>query len=242
MKKTLPLKPFKLRLKLFLTNIYDSKRYQTPCNICGGNKFFRGPNSRLSITNQYPWCLNCLSLERHRGLRLLWEKLPKGFLKSKNALQFSEEPTVDSEWFNKHLISVYGGNNSLDVQNIDYKDEVFDIVICNQVIEHVPDDKKAIKELLRVTKKDGFVQMSVPYPMQLAKTIDWGYPKESDHGHYRNYGKDINLLLDELVGKDCWKEIVVTDPVTIAQDYIYILCHSKKVLSSVLSQFKISES
>ncbi|WP_456376731.1 class I SAM-dependent methyltransferase [Lutibacter sp.] len=240
MKKTLSPKSFKLKLKLFLTRIFDSKKYDTPCNICGNKIFFRGPNSRLSTTNQYPWCINCLSLERHRGLRLLWEKFPKDFLKSKIALQFSKEPTVDSEWFNKHVVSVYGGENSLDIQNIDFKNEVFDIVICNQVIEHVPDDKKAIKELLRVLKKDGFVQMSVPYPMQLAKTIDWGYPKESDHGHYRNYGKDINLLLDELVGKGCWKEIVVTDPVTIAQDYVYILCRSKNALLSILEQFKVS--
>jgi|SaaInlStandDraft_7_1057024.scaffolds.fasta_scaffold122921_2 SAM-dependent methyltransferase len=237
--KKSPPKSLKLKIKLLLKQVFDSKKYQIPCNICGKNIFFRGPNSRLSLTSQYPWCLNCLSLERHRGLRILWEKFPKDLLKSMTVLQFSEEPILDAEWFNNFIVSVYGGSNSLDVQNIDYKDGVFDIVMCNQVIEHVPNDKKAIKELLRVIKKDGFVQMSVPYPMQLVKTIDWGYPKESDHGHYRNYGRDdINILLDEVAGKGCWSEVIVTDPVTIAQDYVYILCHSKKVLVSVLSQFK----
>ena len=40
------------------------------CNVCGGEVFMRGPNDRLSATRKPPRCVECLSLERHRQLRL----------------------------------------------------------------------------------------------------------------------------------------------------------------------------
>ncbi|WP_457617691.1 class I SAM-dependent methyltransferase [Lutibacter sp.] len=232
-------KAVKWRVKLFYNKFFLGKKSSIPCNICGNTIFIKGPNGRLSLTGEFPWCPNCWSLERHRGLRVFWDKFPKSYFKSARVLQFSNDPAIISSWFCTHTISIYGGENSLDVQNIGCKDATYDIVLCNQVIEHVPDDKAAIKELLRVTKKDGFVQIGVPYPMELDKTIDWGFPKETDHGHYRNYGKDINILLNKLVGKGNWKDIIITDPVTRSQDYIYILCHSQKALSTILGKGSI---
>ena len=229
-------KSIKWRTKLFINKNINGKKSEIPCNICGGHLFMKGPNGRLSLTNELPWCPKCWSLERHRGLRIFWESFNPEFLKKANVLQFSNDPAVKPEWFTSHTISIYNGQNSLDVQKIDEPDGTYDIVLCNQVIEHVPDDKSSIKELVRITKKDGFVQLGVPYPMELEKSIDWGFPKESDHGHYRNYGRDINILLDNLVGKGKWKEVKVTDPVTKAQDYVYILCHSSEALKEIENQ------
>ncbi len=48
-----------------------------------------------------------------------------------------------------------------DVENLDYKDKYFDVVICSEVLEHVNNPVKAMKELKRVTKKRLII--SVPY-------------------------------------------------------------------------------
>jgi len=221
----------KWRLKLFIKKIFEGKKYEKSCNICSNNIFIKGPNNRLSLTEKYPLCANCFSLERHRGLKVFWERFDKDFLRGLNVLQFSDDPGIDETWFKTYLVNSFGAENSLDIQKIDKPSESYDIVLCNQVIEHVPDDRSSIKELMRVTKKNGFVQLGVPYPMEIEKTIDWGYPNKSDHGHYRNYGRDICFLLDELIGKNKWLEITITDPVTNALDYIYILCHNIEVMA-----------
>ncbi len=73
----------------------SAKSSETPCSICGGNKFVKGPNQRLSFqTGKLPWCLSCWSLERHRGLRVFWEGFDKSYLKEQSVLQFSHDPAV----------------------------------------------------------------------------------------------------------------------------------------------------
>ena len=44
-----------------------------------------------------------------------------------------------------------------------FQNNSFDIILCNHVLEHVEDDKKAIKEINRVMKKDGFSILQVPF-------------------------------------------------------------------------------
>lgn len=49
-----------------------------------------------------------------------------------------------------------------DLSNLDYKDEFFEVVICTEVIEHIPEYKKVINELKRVLKKGGYLIMTFP--------------------------------------------------------------------------------
>ena len=216
----------KWRLIILIKKKFKGKKYKIPCNICSNNLFLKGPNNRLSLTQKYPFCAHCFSLERHRGLKVFWERFDKDFLIEQDVLQFSDDPSVEESWFKTYLVNDFTAENSLDIQKIDKPSESYDIILCNQVIEHVLDDRSSIKELMRVTKENGFVQLGVPYPMELDKTIDWGYPNDKDHGHYRNYGRDISFLLDELIGTNKWAEVIITDPVTNSTDYIYILCHN----------------
>jgi ubiquinone/menaquinone biosynthesis C-methylase UbiE len=48
-----------------------------------------------------------------------------------------------------------------DIQHLSFPDKSFDIVLCQQVLEHVPDPVRAINELKRVTKRQ--LLISVPY-------------------------------------------------------------------------------
>jgi len=43
----------------------------------------------------------------------------------------------------------------LDITDIKFKDNFFDVIICNHVLEHVKNDQKAMHELFRVLKPKG---------------------------------------------------------------------------------------
>ncbi len=60
-----------------------------------------------------------------------------------------------------------------DVQNLSFEDNSFDIALCQQVLEHVPDPVAAIKELKRVAKKQLII--TVPYEpfFTLARFLTW---------------------------------------------------------------------
>jgi SAM-dependent methyltransferase len=195
------------------------------CVICGNDKFGLGPNGRKSFDGvSLPRCTKCQSLERHRALREFWDRFPKEFLKDKQVLQFSPDRSVESGWFKKYEVSTFDGENSLDLQNIDRPDANYDVVICVHVLEHVQHDQVAVQEMLRVINNTGFIVLAIPAPFHREKTVDWGFPKQEEHGHYRVYGKDVRiLLLDKVVGEDFYIQVLIEDTATGSQDCVYLL-------------------
>ena len=208
------------------------------CNICGGQKFGKGPGERLSATGKYPKCLSCFSLERHRSLRWIYTQLlgslPFG---SMSALLISEDKAINQKWFSSLEVSIYGGSNSIDIQNIGRIGKSYDVVICNHVLEHVKDDVKALKELMRIVSDRGFLQLSVPDPFRRSLTTDWGYPDWTQHGHYRLYGKDIEEKFQQAFSPEIDKlKVFSVDPVTGMSDVCFFFTRSKSVASVVKKQ------
>ena len=84
-------------------------------------------------------------------------------------------------------------------------DGLFDIVLCNHVLEHVTDDRKAMREILRVLKPGGYGIMQVPMELTLEKTYEDPSivdPHEREvhfrqKDHYRLYGRDYTQRLKE---------------------------------------------
>lgn len=75
-----------------------------------------------------------------------------------------------------------------DILRLPFKDKTFDKVICSEVLEHVPDDRQAIRELVRVLKDDGVLAVSVP--SYLPEAICWKLSKQYHNtpgGHIRIY-------------------------------------------------------
>lgn len=208
------------------------------CNICGSQKFGKGPGGRLSTTGKFPKCLNCFSLERHRSLRRVYQQLLDSLsFKSMSALLISKDKAINPKWFDSLEVSIYGGSNSIDIQNIDRADKSYDAVICNHVLEHIKDDIQALKELMRIVSDRGFLQLSTPDPFRRAKTTDWGYPDWKQHGHYRLYGKDIENKFQEAFSPEIHQiKVFGADPVTGMSDMCFFFTRSKSIASAIQKQ------
>lgn len=72
----------------------------------------------------------------------------------------------------------------------------FDTIICHRVLEHVIDGPAAYKELFRVLKPGGVMNVSVPEALYLDETSEWILPDPKFHHHFRMYGKDFPEQLE----------------------------------------------
>lgn len=204
------------------------------CNVCGGFEFGAGPGGRTSAGGVFPRCTRCQSLERHRASRAFWNLLPDSFLEDCKALQFSTDRGVNPARFKRHEISVYGGENSLDLQAIDRPNNSYELIICNHVLEHVADDVAAVSELLRVVTTTGWVMLSVPDPVSNTEMNDWGWPDETQHGHYRVY--NLDGLVERIHKADTKAQILLIptqDPVTGQYDCAMGISRSAETLAQI---------
>lgn len=80
----------------------------------------------------------------------------------------------------------------MDVTNLPFKDNSFDVVICSEVLEHIPDDAKAISELVRITKPGRMLAVSVPrfWPEKICWALSDEY-FNANMGHVRIYKKKL---------------------------------------------------
>ena len=145
------------------------------------------------------------SLERHR-LLWLYLKNETGFFDKKiKLLHFAPEQAFYKRF--KKLSSIQYDtidiNSPLamikaDICDLPIKDNTYDFILCNHVLEHILDDNKAISELHRVLKKDGVGIFQVPIDMKKEFTFQDDSitdKKERNkifgqYDHVRVYGKD----------------------------------------------------
>ncbi len=94
---------------------------------------------------------------------------------------------------------------NMDITEIPYPDNYFDLIICNHVLEHIPNDMKAIRELHRVLKPKGKAVLQVPISLVLQETYENDQivnPKDREiefgqYDHLRIYGQDYSDRLIE---------------------------------------------
>lgn len=89
-----------------------------------------------------------------------------------------------------------------DITALSFLEDFFDLIICNQVLEHVPECSRAISELARVLKKDGVCVITVPIDEE-HKTLEeaWIDTDElrikyyGEANHVRMFGNDFEQIL-----------------------------------------------
>ena len=93
----------------------------------------------------------------------------------------------------------------MDITNIVQDDSTFDLIICIHVLEHVPNDDVALKELFRVLKPGGIAILQVPISKTLEKTFEDFSVTDPDErrrlfgqwDHCRVYGQDFGKRVEE---------------------------------------------
>jgi ubiquinone/menaquinone biosynthesis C-methylase UbiE len=93
-----------------------------------------------------------------------------------------------------------------DINDLPFTDEAFDCVICSEVLEHIPQHRDALQEMVRVLKPQGNLIISVPryYPERICWLISPEYHNEKG-GHIRIYKKKYLRKMLASHGIKCWK-------------------------------------
>ena len=146
-----------------------------------------------------------LSLERHRQMWLYLQNETDFFTKNYKVLHIAPEQEFlrkfkqmkNLDYTSADLFSPIVDVKA-DILELPFENESFDVVICNHVLEHIEDDRKAMSELYRVMKRGGWGIFQIPMKNSLEKTYeDFSIkdPKErqkhfGQYDHVRWYGMD----------------------------------------------------
>jgi SAM-dependent methyltransferase len=183
-----------IRLIFPLIDVCCPKRRFCPC--CGWRGTFFLPYCDLGFVIFNIECPRCQSHPRHRAHIAFYRQYFSGisglllyFAPEKNTGYFRSLPgvrVVTSSYPDKGVCDY-----SFDLCRIDSADNTFDYIVCHHVVEHVPDDKKALSELCRVLKPGGTLILSVPFEPGSERTVAYGAPEPRDSFHYYRYGSDF---------------------------------------------------
>jgi len=181
------------------------KRYCPACDqLVPG--FGPGPAGRANAR-----CPECGSLERHRFLALLLDTLRPSLGSVQTVLDVSPTPTV-TRVVQRIEPRVYvridlGAHRLVDVRasvtQLPFADESIHLGICFHVLEHVPDDSQAMRELGRVLAPGGLAIVQVPWRPDVSTEEDLDADAEErlrrfgQRDHLRAYGSDFEARLVE---------------------------------------------
>ena len=202
---TIP-RPLLIRLSIIgrpiLAFFLQGNKYTDPINGKSYRKFLPYGYENLRENVLSP---GTLSLERHRLFWLYLKNKTGFFTENLKVLHFAPEQAFYKKFRKmKNLDYTTTDLNSpiadvkADICNLPFSENEFDFIICNHVLEHIPDDSKAMKELYRVLKPGGMAILQVPYKADLKITFEDDSitdPKErarifGQYDHVRVYGMD----------------------------------------------------
>jgi predicted SAM-dependent methyltransferase len=146
-----------------------------------------------------------LSLERHRLLWLYLKNETDFFSKTHKVLHFAPEQAFHKRF--KKLSNIQYTTTDLnsplaevkaDICNLPFADNSFDVILCNHVLEHIPNDTKAMQELHRVMKPGGWGIFQIPQDLRREKTFEDDSITDKkerarifgQYDHVRIYGRD----------------------------------------------------
>jgi SAM-dependent methyltransferase len=197
------------------------------CPVCGTSSRAFRPFGNPPRPEAH--CARCYSLERHRLVWLffaektsLFDGRPKAMLHI--GPEYGMEPRLRRRIGRGYITADLMDPEvmvRMDVTDIQYPAGSFDVIYCSHVLEHVPDDRKAMRELHRVLKGDGWAVVQVPTrPGATYEDPAIVDPRErlrafGQEDHVRYYGEDFADRLRE-AGFDV--RVVTPDDVVRRED------------------------
>ncbi len=194
---------FKIKRILLRIKYYGNKMI---CPLCNGH--FRKFLPVKERENAF--CPKCGSLERNRLIFLYLKQKSVFNTKNQRILHVAPNKMLQkklSKLGNLEYISINITPElamyKMDLTNLTFENNYFDIIICSHVLEHIDDDKLAMKELYRVLKEKGWGLILVHIDSNSEKTIEGSEIKDlkirkellGQEDHVRKYGLDFIVRL-----------------------------------------------
>ncbi len=262
-KKYIPPVPGRFLKAVYLTIrglYYHGSRYT--CPICGHSfrKMLPGGFNLPVIKEKHivgagrrnnDICPFCQSTDRDRLIYLYLKYETDFFKKPYNLLHIAPEPSLyhlfsHTKNLQYHPATKYAEGfyystkiETADLLDLHFDEDSFDWVICNHVLEHIPNDIRAMQEIFRVLKPGQKAILQVPYSLQLEKTfedetINTPTDREKYFGqfdHVRIYGRDYpqrlekaGFIVHQIRQKKDFKKITNIERFAVNPEEILFLC------------------
>jgi hypothetical protein len=172
-RKLLPLRPsepFRVGVRRWLREAHLLPQFKDPaeCPVCGTVVEAFLPSGLQRVVPDR-MCPTCTSLERHRAVWLYFRQRTDLFTAPHRLLDVAPDrafgprlaalPNVD--YLSADLVSPKAMIR-LDLTQIPHPDASFDVIYVSHVLEHIPDDRRAMREIHRVLKPGGWAVLLVP--------------------------------------------------------------------------------
>lgn len=167
------------------------------CNLCGwiGRRFY--PNTGPGYDERDSICPGCLTSDRYRTLYGVLERRTTAFSPGSRVIEvaplrsleriFLNQPGVDYTSFDIERHAMEAG----DITRMRFDDDSVDWFVCFHVLEHIPDEVAALREIHRVLRDGGTAVLQVPMDWDSEHTREYAAPDPRDVNHVRRHGLDF---------------------------------------------------
>jgi SAM-dependent methyltransferase len=174
------------------------------CPVCGGH--FRAFLPAGVEQRRNAMCPRCFSLERHRLIWKYLEARTRFFEANLRVLHVAPEycfQGIFASLPNLEYVSVDLGSPlamvQVDITSIAFDSSTFDCILCSHVLEHIPDDRQAMRELYRILRPNGWAILQVP----IERETTYEDPKiTSPEQRLKYFGKEDHVRVYGLDYKD----------------------------------------
>lgn len=181
----------------------DKERFQ--CPICHYDGPFADVSSFAGL-RQHAKCPQCGALERHRLQYLVLMELFSVMDPSKlKMLHFAPEPFFTSIFLKRFGdyetadLSMRNVDYNVDIQNLPFKNGTYDFIFASHVLEHIPNDRKALLEIRRILKPNGVAVL--PVPVVCDRTVEYPEANPKEAYHFRAPGLDYFQRYETYFGR-----------------------------------------